>query len=141
VQLSGLFGDRFALTIVDYEFAGDAVKRGDADWLMIRIEVTSDGRTWHDQDPSLDTWEVESIIQWLEAVADGEVPEGSELGFTEPNHRFVFCGSVENRFYLRVFQDDDYTWVNLHPTRSEIRQAACDLRSQLDRFPSRLETE
>ena len=78
----------FELRVVGYQFPDIVGDEWDANWLVVEIRVAPvDERPWRSIDPSLLTWEVERLSNWLEALASGRAVEEGE-DFVEPNLRF-----------------------------------------------------
>jgi hypothetical protein len=134
---------------VRYEFPGSTADF-DANWLVIRVDVEIDGRSWRSTDPSLLTTEVASLLGWLEAPASSHVVN-PELEFIEPNLSFEAVHSSPHEIRIRVWfelesrprwaprdaVDDRDFCVDLTLRSSEVERAAVELGKQLERFPPR----
>ncbi len=93
---------KLQLNIAGYEFPGLENVPYDSDWLNIRIRVEHPRGSWTSTDPSLLTDEVERLIDWLEAVADGQSVD-VETSFLEPNLNFVLVeGAKKVRVYFEL---------------------------------------
>ena len=75
------------LSIVRYQFPQITKGEYDANWLIIQGRVSIDDRSWTFRDPSLTTFEVRALAEWLEGLARGEdvLPY---CAFIEPNLQF-----------------------------------------------------
>jgi hypothetical protein len=139
----------FELQVVGYQFPHLEREPYDADWLNIRIDVSLPQGSWTSLDPSLLTWELASLHQWLTSIADGTSVE-SEESFMEPNLRFELSG--EGSRNLRVYfelesrpswapsdgagMDDLWAEFRIDPT--ELKTAAASLREYIVKFPVRV---
>jgi hypothetical protein len=100
------------LDILGYEFpAAVEVERGwdwDANWLVIRGQVTTADRSWSFTSPCLTTVEAAAIGRWLRQVARGEVDPATDPGlggrdagyFVEPNLAVRLGAANENEVTL-----------------------------------------
>lgn len=79
---------RFALTVLGYEFPEGADDYYDANWLMIRVVARDGELTWTVDDPALLTWELDRLARWLERVAHGQFDRQPWCSFVEPNLEF-----------------------------------------------------
>lgn len=106
------------------------------------------------------TWEVERLADWLEAVANGDPlrndgwPVHEGVSFLEPNLRFTLVDDELAAVTVRIvfdqesrppwdpsrfgFTDSPDAAIDLQLTAEDLRQAASDLRKQLQRFPLRV---
>lgn len=158
------------LSIEGYQFPELVNKPHDSDWLNIRIGLLhTQGRwsRWEKLDPSLETFEVQWLIEWLEEVAaHAEVFKNwrserltSRIFFTEPSLSLeALSGSPEGKaLTLRVYLaaesvppfkndlngvkfDDDLAevWLDFPADASDLQQAAHSLAEQLALFPVRV---
>ena len=139
----------FELEIVGYQFPDLENEPYDSDWLNITIRVKHPHGSWTATDPSLLTEEVEDLIQWLEAIADGKSVD-SDAYFTEPNLHFQLHDNYAKklRVYFELecrpswakstFKDNDELWIEFSVTPEILRDIAKSLRLQLDKFPTRV---
>jgi hypothetical protein len=142
-------GNSLELKVVAYQFPSITEKAHDfdANWLIIEGKVRAGARSWSFKDPSLLTWEVGSLIEFLESLAlKWRYP--SEVQFVEPNLLFA----SESDGLLRVSfsqeatppwlaelvlgEDEDFS-IELFCSSSELIEAARSLREQLKEFPAR----
>ena len=99
-MILGTHGDNQLLfKIAGYQFPNNRNNEFDANWLMITIDLTTPQGHWEKTDPSLLTWEVQSLIDWLEAVViDKE--EWNAINFTEPNLSFCILDKEPQQITL-----------------------------------------
>jgi hypothetical protein len=141
----------FELRVAGYQFPGFLGDVFDDNWLMVKIRVVpADDRPWESEDPSLLTWEVDRLSNWLEALAFGHAVEDEE-DFLEPNLRFEVVERDEDTITIRVYFELESRppwffandagradlWVDLRVDGEDLRAAAEDLRRDLARFPPR----
>jgi len=141
----------FELRVAGYQFSGVVGDVFDDNWLMVKTRAApADERPWESEDPSLLTWEVERLSNWLEALALGQAVEESE-DFVEPNLRFEVVERGEDAITIRVcfelesrppwfFADAagmNDLWIDLRVDGDDLSAAADDLRRDLARFPPR----
>lgn len=161
----------FGLNIEGYQFPELANEPNDSDWLNIRVSLSHvQGRWSHREklDPSLETFEVQWLIEWLEEVAaHAEVFKNwrserltSRIFFTELNLSFeALNGSYEGKaLTLRVYlaaenlppfkkdlhwletdgEDPAEVWIDFPADAADLQQAAHALAEQLAKFPVRV---
>ena len=141
----------FELRIIGYQFPGFSGDMFDDNWLIVEIRAApADERPWRSTDPSLLTWEVERLSDWLEALASGQAVEDAE-DFVEPNLRFEVADRDQDTITIRVYFElesrppwffadaagMDDLWIDLRVDTDDLRAAAEDLRRELARFPPR----
>lgn len=113
MELVSIDGSRLSLTIAGYQFpgmVGSGPHDWDANWLNVagRFEL-SDGRRHSFTDPCLTTWEAQSLAEWLNGVALGEInsrPDTDEpdlVFFTEPCLAFSLVEAGVSHVGLRVY--------------------------------------
>jgi len=147
--LTGTEGTMFEMQVVGYQFPHLEHEDYDSDWLNIKIRVTLAEGSWTSTDPSLLTWELASLAQWLESIAAGISVEPEE-DFLEPNLRFELSKTDPKR--LRVYFELESRppwspgdgagledlWAEFEINSEELRKAADSLRTDLIRFPVRV---
>jgi len=139
----------FEMKVLGYQFPHLEREPGDADWLNIRIDVTIQKGSWTSTDPSLLTWELKGLSEWLDSVADANNLEIEE-SFLEPNLRFELNGDKAKT--LRVYFElesrpswapsdgagMDDLWAEFAVNPKELKDAAAALRDDLSQFPVRV---
>jgi hypothetical protein len=144
-------GSEFELRIAGYEFPEDGLGADDDDWLQVRVRVTTPCGSWEATDPSLETWDVAALADWLEDLAQGRLVRWKRLEFTEPNLSFGVLHNAHGRVLLRAYfelelrppwAERDYVgepdlWVDLDVIPEDLATAAESLRHELNRFPVR----
>jgi hypothetical protein len=141
----------FELRVAGYQFPELERSNWDSNWLNVEIWAAPvDERPWRSTDPSLLTWEVERLSNWLEALALGVAVEDGE-DFIEPNLRFEVVERGEDTFTVRVYFElesrppwffahaagMDDLWLDLRVDSEDLRAAAEALRRDLIKFPPR----
>lgn len=138
------------MEILGYQFPRLENEPYDSDWLNITIRVKHPRGSWTATDPSLLTYEVERLADWLEAIADGQRVD-SDTGFLEPNLNFELRendGTKKLRVYFELESRPSWAatdgagmedlWVEFSVRPEILRSAAKSLRSQLEKFPTRV---
>jgi hypothetical protein len=138
---------RFELRIAGYQFPGDATSDYDSNWLVVEGAVRHPRGDWRFRDPSLLTYEVARLADWLEAVAAGAESQ-AWCGFIEPNLSFEVVGGGEGRVLRVSFAiearprwasaDEDVS-VEFPLATLDLGPAVASLRAQLREFPQRAE--
>ncbi len=139
----------FEMKVVGYQFPHIENEEYDSNWLNIMIRVKLPQGSWTATDPSLLTWELISLTEWLEKIAEGKRVE-PEKSFMEPELRFELIEEENKK--LRVYfecssrpswapydsagMDDLYAEFGIN--ENELRKAAGALREDLKRFPVRV---
>jgi hypothetical protein len=72
--LRGSDGTEFEIKVTGYQFPHLEHEDYDSDLLNIAIRARLAQRVWTTTDPSLPTWEVASLAQWFESIAEGSLP-------------------------------------------------------------------
>ncbi len=138
---------RFELRIARYQFPDDATSDYDSNWLLIDGAIQHPLGRWRFRDPSLLTYEVARLADWLEKVAAGAEPAPS-CEFIEPNMCFTVADQDAGRM-LRVsfalealppwaeFGED--LFVEFPLVDLDLPSAVESLRGQLQQFPQRAE--
>ena len=148
MELKGAANMEFELKVVGYQFPHLQHEPYDSDWLKINIRVKHPRGSWSSTDPCLLTYELASLIEWLESIVNDE-PVDSEIDFIEPNLHFALLtdGTKKLRVYFELEcrpswapADEaglDDLWVEFEVTPESLKSAAENLRLQLQRFPVR----
>jgi hypothetical protein len=137
----------FELRVAGYQFPDNATADYDSNWLVIEGAVRHPRGEWQFRDPSLLTYEVARLADWLETVAAGTEPE-PWCRFIEPNLRFELVGEGAARVLRISFAIEalppwakvgDDVSVEFPVGESEIASAVRSLRQQLRASPQRAE--
>lgn len=151
MQLTGPDG-ALALTLAGYQFPQLATVEYDSNWLNVHVRVRHPRGEWTAQDPSLLTYEAESLAGWLEGVAAEREPH-AECSFLEPNLRFEVRADEAGRRLLRAYFElelrpkwapydgapEDDLFIDVPVVSAHLMAAAASLREQLARYPQRTE--
>ncbi len=154
VYLSGPDTAALQLNSVGYQYPHTPHEWYDSDWLDREIRVIDRQGDWSSPDPIMLTWEVARLADWLDAIA-GDRPARSRVSCVAPNLRFELTEYSSSQPMIGVcfeqgprppwdlsrfgFSGGDVASSELHPTADALRQAAADLRAQLQRFPIRVD--
>ena len=151
MKLKSSTGMAFELKIMGYQFPHMETEEYDSNWLMIRINVSHPKGDWASTDPSLLTYEVAHLAEWLEAVYNGELVD-PVMVFIEPNLEFqlVATENGENKALRVCFNaesrppwgkakgvDEGDAWVLFPLTEINLAVSSQQLREQLQQFPQR----
>ncbi len=145
-------GSSFALKILSYQFPHLEREDYDSNWLNVRIDVITQDYSWSATEPSLLTYEVARLAEWLDAVKQGESVE-DEIGFIEPCLWFKLTNdngtakSLQIHFELEYRPDQSrmekmrerLCFVEFSLAEIDLEQASASLRSQLSNYPQRAE--
>ncbi len=141
----------FELRIIGYEFPGIERQEDDANWLRIYIRVKAPRGSWEAYDSSLQTWDVESLADWIEDLAQKRLTTSDTQEFLEPDLSFRMLHNYGQRVLLRVYfelelrpvwaykgwvGDKDF-WLDLQVTPADLLAAVHELRLESTRFPGR----
>jgi hypothetical protein len=132
------------LAILRYQFPQITTGEYDANWLIIQGHVSLDDRSWTFSDPSLTTFEVRQLADWLDSLARGDEVE-PQCDFIEPNLQFERTSDKAIRVSFAL--ESAPPWAKPDDSWSEhgfevlidkhLQTAAERLRSQLRVFPER----
>jgi hypothetical protein len=152
VRLVSRDGPSFELAILGYEFPELEEADYDSNWLVVRIDVTTPEGSWTATEPSLLTYDVKRLADWLDDVKNNQQMV-DEIGFIEPLLWFKVLGGPFKGKNLRVYFGIEYRppWARSRPayegeiwpefplSEIDLNAAAQSLREQLSRFPQRAE--
>jgi hypothetical protein len=139
------------LEVVGYQFgAGERRETNDwdANWLIIKGTVNSQGETWNFRDPCLTTWEARELLQFLKDASNGRI---LSIDFTEPNLSITSEGETEGETEVTLtFRGeaappsiaDDQRWhagrqVKMRVPQPVMEVAVRDWSGALNDFPAR----
>jgi hypothetical protein len=135
------------LRIIGYQFPNNATADYDSNWLVIAGAVRHSRGEWRFCDPSLLTYEVARLADWLETVAAGTEPK-PWCAFIEPNLSFEVAGEADSRALRVSFAIEalppwakfgEEVYIEFPATKLDLGSAAASLRKQLREFPQRAE--
>ena len=130
--------ERFKLRIAAYQFPNAS----DDDWLLIDGEVRLALGEWSFRDPSLTTFELARIADWLEALAKG-IPVQDWVDIVEINIDFKRTSPTTIRVSFWAESAPDSAKMGglrpglTLPIDDRLLVAAAQLRAQLVHFPHR----
>jgi hypothetical protein len=148
MKFKGINDQTVEIKITNYQFPDKVDNDWDKNWLNIYLKVKSDVGNWQTTDPSLTTWEVEELIDWVNTLSKDEKPAYSELRFTEPNLSFELLDS--NNKSLKMFRikfdfesqpqsaiENNEYFVDCLADNQELKRIADELKIELDKYPKR----
>jgi hypothetical protein len=137
----------FELRIVGYQFPDEQTADYDSNWLLVEGAVQHPRGDWRFRDPSMLTYEVAKLADWLEAAADGTEPE-PWCAFIEPNLSFEVVGEGADRALRVSFaiealphwaKPGEEVYIDFPFSDLDLPTAVASLRQQLSAFPQRAE--
>lgn len=146
--IKGVDNQSVELRIVNYEFPASRDKEYDGNWLTIYLNVKSKFGNWQVTDPSLLTWEVEELINWIRTLSINKNPDYTEQEFIEPNLSFHLLNNysysikqIRINFDLesrpKSADDDKEYFVILEANNNDLERIAIDLEKELKKYPVR----
>jgi hypothetical protein len=147
MKLSGQDNKSFELWVVNYQYLNNKTGEYDSNWLKIGIRLRGFKSEWTTSDPSLLTWELESLTDWLHTILTGNVRE-KKIEFIEPNLGFELIDSSEEAFKIRThltlelkpswYIDDETFTFDIIVDRQQLAHSVERLNNELINFPRRL---
>ena len=148
IIFSGIDSQTVELKISNYQFPDNQDGDWDGNWLNIFLKVDSKAGKWQTTDPSLTTWEVQEIIDWLGKLSKDCEPEYRLMTFTEPNLSFELLNEptekqklIRLRFELeskpKSAKDGKYYYVDLLADNDELQSYMKGLKDELSVYPER----
>jgi hypothetical protein len=150
VLLRGRNGTELGLTITGYQFPDETVDPWDSNSLLIEVRIVAPQGAWHVVDPCLTTWETAHTVRWLLALSQrADLVANRPIAMSEPNLTLTgrsVPGHADRALVTACFALElRPPWVtgggdlcvDLDLDRSQLAQAAADLRAQLGRHPQR----
>ena len=134
--------------ITNYQYPDTTDREYDGNWLNIYLNVKSKTENWQSIDPSLATWEVQRIIEWLEELSKNKVPKSNNLEFIEPNLCFSLIENFSDKskriritFELEsrpksAIEGCEY-FVDFDAEETELKRLCEELSNELKKFPIR----
>lgn len=148
MTFSGVDNQTVELKITSYQYPDINDGDWDGNWLNIYLNVKSKVGHWQIVDPSLTTWEVQSLIDWFDTLAKNSRPEYAEMGFTEPNLSFELLtdfNSDRKTFRIKfdlesrpqsAIDDKEY-FVDVVADNFELKRLSTELKNELNKYPER----
>jgi hypothetical protein len=134
------------IVIRSYQYPNTNYGTDDRNWLNIYIKVKSNFGHWQTIDPSLLTWEVQTLIQWFKCLEQSKKPRSIEMEFIEPNIAFYllndYCEEIKKikiTFSLesrpKIANADIEYFMIFNADSSELSRISTDLEKELEKFP------
>jgi hypothetical protein len=128
------------ISIAGYQFPHLGNDIDDGNWLNVLIEAKHPKGNWEKVDACLETFELKSLISWLEKIAKRQEVE-KHLYFIEPCLEFEFIKDT----VIRVYFDYEVapTWRNKNEkvfmdfemTEKDFERVIKELNADLENFP------
>jgi hypothetical protein len=139
------------LKITNYQFPSNKEGDWDGNWLNIYLKVDSKVGKWQTIEPSLTTWEVQEIIDWLDKLSEDKEPEYRLMTFTEPNLSFELLNEpTDIKKLIRInfdleskpksATDDKEYFVDILANNDELNEFIKGLKNELSEYPERKPT-
>jgi hypothetical protein len=142
--LRGANEAEFELALIEDRFPELQDAADDSAYLTLSIRVGAPEETWEETAPCVNIYELQTLVEWLEAVAM-QLPEVGEVDLLEPELNFSLArenaGDVilRVRFHLEGQPDElalgapaNRDYIDLRIKRSQVRCAAAELRNDLE---------
>lgn len=146
MKLTGQNNESFELWVIDYQFSENTTDEYDSNWLRIGIKLKGFKKEWATSDPSLLTWEVKFLADWLQNLLASDREE-REIEFIEPNLKFELVDKIDDNFKIRThlaleskpnwFTDDETFTFDIVVDRGQIEESVDRLNFLLTRFRGR----
>lgn len=91
--IKGINNQSVEIRVNNYQFPETDDRNYDGNWLHIYLNVRSDMGNWQSVDPSLLTWEIQELIDWLDQLSKNEKSKWKKMDFIEPNISFELMNS------------------------------------------------
>jgi len=148
MTFTGIDNQTVELKIANYQYPDINDGDWDGNWLNIYLNVKSKVGNWQTVDPSLTTWEVRELINWLETLSKNSRPEYIDMSFTEPNLKFELLNdfNADKKTFKIKFNlesrpqsatDDKEYFVDVVADNSELKRLSTELKSELSKYPER----
>ena len=146
--IEGINNQSVEIRVNNYQFPETDDRDYDGNWLNIYLNVESELGNWQTVDPSLLTWEIQELIDWLVQLSKNEKPKWKEIVFIEPNLSFHLMNShddlkkkIKIEFNLesrpRSAKEDDECFVEFIASNTELKNISNGFRSELSKCPVR----
>lgn len=137
-------GKEFELSLIDEPLADPQDGFGDVDAMVIAFRVATGDEDWEETAPSINTFELDTLADWLDSVASGSHDE-AEVDLLGPELNFQVVKDTRDWVQIRIrFRLDDRPeemamdaettearHVDLRLTREAIAAGAARLREEL----------
>ena|SRR5690554_2772303 len=148
MTFTGIDNQTVELKITNYQYPDINDGDWDGNWLNIYVNVKSKVGHWQTVDPSLTTWEVQSLIDWFDTLSHNAKPEYVDMGFTEPNLSFELLTDFDSdkktfriKFDLesrpQPATDDKEYFVDVVADNLELKRISTELKNELTKYPER----
>ena len=148
MTFTGIDNQTVELKITNYQYPDINDGDWDGNWLNIYLNVKSKVGHWQTVDPSLTTWEIQSLIDWFDTLSQNVRPEYVDMRFTEPNLSFELLTDFDSdkktfriKFDLesrpQSATDDKEYFVDVIADNFELKRISTELKNELNKYPER----
>ncbi len=95
---------KLKFNIVRYQFPELEVGL-DANWCLLKIEVTQDNNRFQKIDPALETHDLTLIYDWFKCLSEDRLPRYAHLQFIEPCISFKFLARSNDTIRIAIILD------------------------------------
>lgn len=144
MKVTNIDNRSFELWVLSYQFPDIHHDEYDSNWLRIGIRLGGFEKAWVTSDPSLLTWELNALRDWLQCL--GTPNEYEEVNFIEPNLGFQLV-KHDSKSFIRInlalesrpdwFTADDVFSIEIRTEPAQIIESIRRLDSDLERFSPR----
>ncbi len=130
------------ISIVGYQFPHLGGDIDDGNWLNVLIEAKHPTGNWKKIDACLETFELKSLISWLEKIAKVQEVE-KHLYFTEPCLEFEIIGNTVIRVYFDYEvaptwrNKDEKVFMDFEMNEKDFERVIKELNTDLEKFSIR----
>lgn len=145
MTFTGIDNQTVELKITNYQFP-DNDGDWDGNWLNIYLNVKSKVGDWQTVDPSLTTWEVQSLIDWFDTLSKNSSPKYVDMKFIEPKLSFQLLtdfNSDKKTFRIKfnsrpqsATELKEY-FVDVVANNLELKRISTELKNELNKYPER----
>lgn len=144
MKLTGADNKSFELWVLGYQFPDIHHDEYDSNWLRVGIKVEGYKKPWITSDPSLLTWELNALKNWLESL--GKNGTDKSVDFIEPNLGFELVHKSDTALIrINLQLESKPSWFNEHDVFSmeiladpkQISESIDRLSLDLKKFPPR----
>lgn len=129
---------------IGYQFPNTQDKEYDGNWLIIQIEISEQENYFQKTDPSLLTYELLAIADWLDGISNNQIPHNKMLNFIEPNLKFTLFSIEEGMVQLgiqvnfKLISDNEKYILHFEYSLAGIKQLSKELREEYNKYPIRM---
>ncbi|MEX2219803.1 MAG: hypothetical protein WD749_13715 [Phycisphaerales bacterium] len=147
--LQGVNEAEFELGLIEDRFPEVQDGTGDSAWCTLLIRVGTPEDTWEETAPCLNFFEVQNLVEWLEALSRAR-PDAGEIELLGPELRFSVAAESQGEVTIRIGfhlegrprdlaldAPTDRHYVDIRIGRDQLRAAAAALRRDIESLTAR----